>query len=221
MGLTHVLRPVLAQQHIVREGEAASESCLLRSGFMCRYKIVADGSRQIVSVHMAGDMVNMQNSLLGSADHNVQALTECEIALIPGREIVKLAATRPAVALAMWLDTLIDGAIFREWITNLGRRDARARTAHILCEFALRQERVGLGTRSRYDMPLTQEQLGDALGLTAVHVNRTLKALESGGLISRNRRSVTISDWNALRKAADFDPRYLYLELEQGQRDAS
>lgn len=211
--LPHTLKTVRAHEYIVREGARAENSCLLRSGFATRHKIVADGGRQIVSVHMMGDMVNLQNSLLKTADHSVQALTDAEVALIPGTAIVALAATRPAVAIAMWLDTLVDGAIFREWIANVGRRDARARTAHVLCEFALRQEKAGLATRNQYDLPMTQEQLGDALGLTSVHVNRTLKALEAARLIARDKRTVTISDWDALRKVGDFDPSYLFLEL--------
>jgi CRP-like cAMP-binding protein len=213
LALPHTLQTVKAHQYIVREGERAENSCLLRSGFATRHKIVADGARQIVSVHMMGDMVNLQNSLLKTADHSVQALTDAEVAFIPGTAIVALASARPAVAIAMWLDTLIDGAVFREWIANVGRRDAKARTAHVLCEFALRQERAGLGTRSKYDLPMTQEQLGDALGLTSVHVNRTLKALEAARLIARENRTVTIQDWDALRKAGDFDPSYLFLEL--------
>jgi CRP-like cAMP-binding protein len=115
--------------------------------------------------------------------------------------------------MAMWLDTLIDGAIFREWIANVGRRDARAKTAHILCEFALRQEKAGLAKDSKYDLPLTQEQLADAVGLTPVHINRTLKALEASGLIERDRRSLTIADWSALSWVGDFDESYLYLDV--------
>jgi len=218
LALPHSLRKLRAHEHLIREGEPAENSCLLRSGFLCRHKIIGAGQRQIVSVHMAGDMVNMQNSLLKTADHNVQALTEAEVVLISGRAIVALATARPNVAIGMWLDTLIDGSIFREWIANVGRRDARSKTAHILCEFALRPERAGLAARGQYDLPMTQEQLGDALGLTPVHVNRTLKALEQAGLISRKRRSVTISDWDGLRAAGDFDPAYLYLELAEGER---
>jgi CRP-like cAMP-binding protein len=213
--LPHTLKTVKAHEYIVREGGKAENSCLLRSGFASRHKVVADGARQIVSVHMMGDMVNLQNSLLRTADHSVQALTDAEVAFIPGKAIVALAAARPAVAIAMWLDTLVDGAIFREWIANVGRRDAKARTAHVLCEFALRQERAGLATRGKYDLPMTQEQLGDALGLTSVHVNRTLKALEEARLIARDKRTVTISNWEALRKVGDFDPSYLFLELSE------
>ncbi|MDB5691800.1 MAG: Crp/Fnr family transcriptional regulator [Alphaproteobacteria bacterium] len=215
VALPHTLRVMKAHEYIVREGDKAENSCLLRSGFASRHKIVANGSRQIVSVHMMGDMVNLQNSLLKTADHSVQALTDAEVAFIPGKAIVALAAARPAIAIAMWLDTLIDGAVFREWIANVGRRDAKARTAHVLCEFALRQERAGLATRNKYDLPMTQEQLGDALGLTSVHVNRTLKALEEARLIARDKRTVTIADWEALRKVGDFDPSYLFLELSE------
>jgi CRP-like cAMP-binding protein len=217
LALPHTIRALDRHDYIVREGVAAEHSCLLLRGYLSRHKIVASGARQIVSVHMAGDMVNMQNSLLARADHSVQALTDVEVALIPGRAIVALAGARPAVAIAMWLDTLIDGAIFREWIANVGRRDASTRTAHLLCEFGLRQERAGLGTRGRYDLPLTQSDLADALGLTPVHVNRTLKHLEAAGLISRDNRAVTISSWNALRKAGDFDPTYLYIAEERAE----
>jgi CRP-like cAMP-binding protein len=213
LNLPHVLRSVGPHDYVVHEGAIAEHSCLIQSGYLMRHKIVANGARQIVSVHMAGDMANLQNSLLKRADHSVQALTDAELVMIPGSSILALAAARPAVAMAMWLDTLIDGAIFREWIANVGRRDGLSRTAHILCEFAIRQEAVGLSKRGKYDLPLTQEQLADAVGLTPVHVNRTLKALERAGLIERERRSVTIANWDALSKAGDFDPSYLYLDL--------
>ena len=213
LDLPHSLQTVRPHEYIIREGDDATHSCLLRSGFVMRHKTLADGARQIVSVHMAGDMANLQNSLLKLADHSVQAVTEAELVFIPGSAIVALAAARPAIAMAMWLDTLIDGAIFRQWIANVGRRDARARTAHILCEFALRQERSGLAQRGKYDLPLTQEQLADAVGLTPVYVNRMLMALESSGLIERQRRTVTIADWDALTDVADFDPSYLYLDM--------
>jgi CRP-like cAMP-binding protein len=213
LGLPYSMRTARAHEYIIREGDKAEHSCLVLTGFLMRHKVVAHGARQIVSVHMAGDMANLQNSLLGRADHSVQALTDADLVMIPGSAIVALAAARPGVAMAMWLDTLIDGAIFREWIANVGRRSASARLGHILCEFAIRQEAAGLAQRSKYDLPLSQEQLADAAGLTPVHINRTLKALENAGLIERDRRAVTIRDWDALRRAADFDPAYLYLEI--------
>jgi CRP-like cAMP-binding protein len=211
LALPFSTRTVAAREYIIREGDEVDQSCLLQSGFAARHKIVANGARQIVSVHMTGDMVNLQNSLLRLADHSVEALTKAVVSFIPGAAIIDLAAARPAVALAMWMDTLIDGSIFREWVANVGRRDAATRTAHVLCEFGLRQEWSGLGSRGRFELPMTQQELADALGLTPVHVNRTLMALEAADLIHRDRRAVTIADWDRLCAAGDFDPAYLHV----------
>ena len=112
----------------------------------------------------------------------------------------------------MWIDTLIDASIFREWIMNVGRRDARERLAHIFCEFALRLESAGMGSTTGYELPMTQEQLADATGLTAVHVNRTLKAMDAEGLIKRERRFILIPDWEKLRTVAGFSELYLHLD---------
>jgi CRP-like cAMP-binding protein len=111
----------------------------------------------------------------------------------------------------MWHDTLVDGSVFREWIANVGRRDARTRLAHLLCEFALRLEAAGLGEHSKWELPMTQEQLADATGLTPVHVNRTLKTLDADGLIVRNKRAVSVSDWKRLAAAGDFQSGYLHM----------
>ena len=119
--------------YIVRERDQATHSCLMLSGFSIRHKIVAGGFRQIVAIHMKGEMVDLQNSLLGKADHSVQMLTRGEVAMIPREDVIRIAYERPEVGKAMWLDTLVDGSIFREWIANVGRRDARTRIAHVLC----------------------------------------------------------------------------------------
>jgi CRP-like cAMP-binding protein len=199
-------------QFIVRERELATHSCLMLSGYSIRSKLTGDGGRQIVAIHMKGEMVDLQNSLLETADHSVQALTACKVAYIRREEILRLAAERPAVARAMWIDTLVDGSIFREWITNVGRRNARARIAHLLCEFSLRLKLAGLGEDNDYELPMTQEQLADATGLTSVHVNRSMKALEAEGLIDRvNPRAIHIGDWRKLSDAGDFDSNYLHL----------
>jgi len=202
------LRP---QEYIVREGETPQNSCLMLSGFSFRHKVAGSGGRQIFSIHIKGDLADLQNSLLDVADHNLQALTHVEAALIPVEAIQEIAFTRPAVGRAMWYETLVDASIFREWTLNVGRRDARTRTAHMLCEFALRLERAGLGERCNYELPMTQEQLADALGLTSVHVNRTLMSLGEDDLISRAHRSVQINDWHKLAALGDFDPAYLHL----------
>jgi CRP-like cAMP-binding protein len=201
-----------AHQYIVRDGEKPTHSCLLLRGFAYRHKVTGDGGRQIMSIHMKGDVVDLQNSLLRRSDHNVQALTNIEVAYMPVEAVRSLAFDRPNVGRAMWYETLVDASIFREWTLNVGRRDARARTAHLLCEFATRLKVAGLGEQLDYELPMTQDQLADALGLTPVHVNRTLKSLETEGLIERTRRSVRIVDWKTLAAVGDFDPNYLHLE---------
>lgn len=184
--------------------------------FAVRHKIVASGHRQITSIHMRGEIVDLHNSLLGIADHSIQMLTRGEVALIPREEIVRIAYERPDVGQTMWLDTLIDGSITREWVANIGRREARTRIAHLLCEFALRLKVAGLGEQSNYELPMTQEQLGDATGLTPVHVNRTIRALESEGLIQRlNPRSISIGDWRKLADVGDFNSNYLHLREDE------
>ena len=212
LALPHMVRKLAAQQYIVRDGETPTHSCLLLGGFAYRHKVTGEGGRQIMSIHMKGDVVDLQNSLLRRSDHNVQALTNIEVAFIPIEAVQDLAFARPLVGKAMWYETLVDASIFREWTLNVGRRRATARTAHLLCEFAMRLEVAGLGRQLAYELPMTQEQLADALGLTPVHVNRTLKALEAEGLIERTQRSVKIGDWKKLADVGDFDPNYLHLE---------
>jgi CRP-like cAMP-binding protein len=199
-------------RYIVREGSSAENSIIIISGLAYRHKINSDGSRQIVSIHISGDFIDLEGSLLRVADHNVQALTRCELAMVPSAALRALLASHPQIALAMWVDTLIDASIFREWILNVGRRDARERLAHLFCEFARRLEVAGLGSTSGYELPMTQEQLADATGLTAVHVNRTLKAMAEDGLIRRERRFVFIPDWEKLRAVAGFSELYLHLD---------
>ena len=212
LNLPHHTKRIERLGYIAREREKTTHSCLLVSGFAIRHKVVADGARQIVAIHMKGDIVDLQNSFLGVADHSVQVLTDAMIALIPREAIKRLAFERPRVGLAMWFDTLVDGSVFREWIANLGRRDARTRIAHLLCEVSLRLKVAGLGKPTDYELPMTQEQIADCTGLTPVHVNRMLKALEADNLISRrNVRTVTIGDWRKLADAGDFDSNYLHL----------
>jgi CRP-like cAMP-binding protein len=212
MALPFSVKMMERGQFIVRERELATHSCLMLSGYSIRSKLLASGNRQIVSIHMKGEMVDLQNSMLEVADHSVQMLTAGKVAMIPRGEIIRLTLERPTVTQAMWIDTLVDASIFREWIANVGRRDARTRVAHLLCEFAVRLRVAGLGEETHYDLPMTQEQLADATGLTSVHINRTLKALEKEGLIERpNPRAIYIGDWRKLAEIGDFDTNYLHL----------
>ena len=206
--------------HIVRERELTSHSCLMLSGFAIRHKLLAGGARQILAVQMRGELVDLQNSFLGVADHSVQMITEGEVALIPRDAVKALAFDRPNVGMAMWFDTLVDASIFREWIANVGRRDAHTRLAHLLCEFSLRLKVAGLGEATEYELPMTQEQIADCTGLTSVHVNRTLKMMEAEKLITRrSSRTVTIGDWRKLAQAGDFDSTYLHLRHDEPALD--
>lgn len=213
LDLPSTVRRVEPHQYIVREFDRADGACTILSGFAVRHKIVAGGHRQILSIHMRGELVDLQNSLLGRADHSVQMLTAGKVALIPREAIIRLAFERPTVGKALWIDTLVDASIFREWIANVGRRDARTRLAHLLCEFSLRLKVAGIGEHTNYELPMTQDQLADATGLTSVHVNRTLRGLELDGLIERrNPRVIEIGDWRKLADTGDFNSAYLHLQ---------
>ena len=198
------------EAYIVREGQAVAECALLLSGFAFRQKLLRSGSRQIISFHVAGEFVDLQNSLLKVADHNVQSLSRTEVARIPIPAVIALSDERPAVRRAMWSDTLVDASIFREWVVNVGRRDSRTRIAHLLCELALRLTHAGLHNGNTFDLPVTQEQLADATGQTAVHTNRTLQSLRRDRLIQLDAGSLRILDWAGLRAAGDFDELYLH-----------
>jgi CRP-like cAMP-binding protein len=212
LNLPHQTKKLQRHGYIVREREKTTHSCVMLSGYAMRHKIVVNGARQIIAVHFAGDIVDLQNSFLGVADHSVQVLTDSEVAFIPREAVKKLGFERPNVGMAMWHDTLVDGSIFREWIANVGRRDAHTRIAHLLCEFSLRLKVAGLGAETEYELPMTQEQIADCVGLTPVHVNRTLKVLEAENLIVRKSgRGITIGDWKKLAAAGDFDSNYLHL----------
>lgn len=201
-----------AGRYLVREGSPATECILILEGYAFRHKLTVDGERQIVSLHLEGDFVDLPGALLKVADHNVQTLTRCRVARVPARAILSLIDRHPRVGRALWVDTLIDGSIFREWVLNVGRRPAKERIAHLICEIGRRMEVAGIANDKVFALPMTQEQLADATGLTPVHVNRTLKALEVEGLIKRERRYLEVPDWEALRAMSGFNELYLHLD---------
>lgn len=212
LDLTYKVRTVRAQEYIVRESYPAQYCSLLVSGFAIRHKIVGSGRRQIVSILLQGDLIDLHNSMFGTADHNVQMLTRGKIVTIPRGEIRKLMLKRPNIAKAILMQILLDSSILREWMAGIGRRDARTRIAHLLCEFAMRMKAAGLATGMECDLPMSQEQLADATGLTPVYVNRTLKQLGEERLIHRTSpRSITIADWQRLSEAGDFNSGYLHI----------
>ncbi|RYF38033.1 MAG: Crp/Fnr family transcriptional regulator, partial [Cytophagaceae bacterium] len=181
--LPFFVKTLQPSSYIIREQDLTKNCCVLLSGFAFRSKLVGNGGRQILSVHIPGDMLDLQHAFLGVADHSIQMLTTGHVAYVAAGAVQDLAFAFPAIGRAMWLETLVEASIFREWIANIGRRDARTRVAHLLCEIAVRLRSAGLMTGNRYELPMTQEQIGDATGLTPVHVNRTLQALRKDGLI--------------------------------------
>jgi len=195
---------------LVRDGARVTHLSLLIDGFACRLKETRNGVRQIVSVHLPGDALDLQHMFLRHSRHVVQTLSPATVARVSVEDFRALAADRPRIAEALWLDMSIDASIAREWIVNIGRRDALARIAHLLCEYAARRDAAGFGSPEHFELPMTQEQIGDATGLTSVHVNRKLHDLEEIGAISRDRRDLHIRDWPRLMRIGDFDPAYLH-----------
>ena len=213
--LTYTMRTLQPPAYLVREGEPPRSVCsFVVAGFAYRQKLTAEGSRQIVALQLPGDFLDLQHLFLDIADHNVQALTQLQVADVSRDALQEIVLNHPAVGRAMWIDELISASMYREWVLNIGRRSARARIAHILCEFAVRMRAAHIGDDGDYgyDLPMTQEQLGDAVGLTSVHVNRTLKGLVGDGLIRFDRRRLSILDWDRIRQVGEFSSLYLHLD---------
>jgi len=204
------VRHLDAGAYLVREGDAVHHCCALLSGFAYRHRMTGTGTRQILAFQMKGDLLDLPNSMVDCADHGIQMLTAGHVASIPREAISHLADTHPAVARALWRDTLVDASIAREWMMNIGRRSARERVAHLLCEMACREEAAEISEGPIYHMPMTQEQLADATGLTAVHVNRTLQRLRADKLIKLGRADLTVLSRKRLESTADFTRGYLH-----------
>jgi len=213
-GLPATLQTVDGREDIVREGDRPEVSRLLLEGFAVRYKLVSTGERQITAIHVRGDFVDLQSLLLRKMDHSVASLSPCKLALIPHQALQEVTERFPHLTRMLWLNTLIDGAIHREWLVAMGRRSAVGHTAHILCELYLRLKVVDATDGNAFQLPITQQELSDTLGLSAVHVNRVLQELRNDGLITWRGSTVTIEDWSGLSSLADFDPTYLNLQQD-------
>jgi len=211
-GLPQKLVQTAARARIVEEGEKPTHCCTVVEGIVYRSKLAASGRRQIISFHVPGDMVDLHTVLFKIADHTIETVRNSAVVLIPHIAILKTAEEYPALARAFWYDTLLDASIQREALLNNGRRDARARTAHLFCELAVRLKRVGLVDGGSFELPLTQTDIADALGITPIHTNRVMAKFRNDGLIAFGGRSVTIFDWKALVAIGEFDATYLHLE---------
>ena len=201
-----------AHREIVAEGERGDHCWIVTKGLLSRYRSLRNGGRQIVSFHIAGDAVSLPASLLQVADHTIRSHGVASVVRVAARDLLQVASDFPELARAFWFDTLVDGAIFAEWIVNVGRRDARERVGHLLLELAYRLNAVGLGDAKTFALPVTQTDLADATGLSPVHVNRSLRALREQGLISMVGRTVTIEKYDALARETDFSEVYLHPE---------
>lgn len=199
-----------ARCDIISEGDRPDHVNLMIEGWACRYKVLNDGSRQITAFLLPGDFCDTHITLFDQMDHSIAAVTDCRVALIP-RSRMREISERPRIARGLWWASLVDEAVLRAWIVNMGRRDAFERVGHLICELYARLSNVGLTHDGVFELPLTQEELGDTLGLTTVHINRTLRRLREGGLITLRQQQIVLLDVAKLQRTVGFDPNYLHL----------
>lgn len=204
-------RMVAAGVDIVVEHAYASHSILLMEGFTARYSSLSDGRRQITEINVSGDFVDLHSLLMKQMDHGVVTLTDCVIAHAPHARLRKVTEEHPHLTRLLWLDTIIDAAVHRQWLVAMGRRSGLAHLAHLLCELHLRLKAVERTDGWAFDLPLTQAALGDTLGLSTVHVNRLIAELRREQLVRWTQTRVEILDWDRLAEVAEFDPTYLRL----------
>jgi CRP-like cAMP-binding protein len=206
---------IKADQDVVREGDRPSRMFFIINGMTCTYKIAAGGRRQIVTFHMQGDAPDLQSVHLTTLDVSIATITPATLGFVEHEAILDLCQLYPRLSAGFWRHTLIDAAIFREWMTSIGQRQAPSRIAHLLCELFLRAQAVGLVDDDAMAFPITQIEIGDALGLSSVHVNRSLQELRNKKLISLRDSELRILNWEGLQAAGDFSPNYLHMKEQE------
>ena len=207
-----------ARRDLVRPGETVDHAILVVEGTLARFDLMANGSRQITALYIPGDMCDLYSVVAPQTGWGIAALGTSTVLNVPHRDLRALAADHANMAFAFWRDTTLDASILSKWVANIGRKNSRARLAHLLCEMMIRMEQVGLCQRQTYMLDLTQEQMADAVGLTPVHVNRTLQALRNEGLISLKGRQVEILAWDRLAAEAEFEPAFLLPRVKEDDR---
>lgn len=205
-------RAVRPDQFLIRAGQDLNQSILLLDGWLVRSKDLESGERQILEVHLPGDFADLHGFTLKRLDHDVVSISECVIALVPHERLLELTEQQPHLTRIYWLLTNIDAAIAREQALSLGRRSAISRMAHLFCELHLRLGIVGKTDGDTFEFPLTQRELSECLGLTVVHVNRTLQELRRRNVVESENRRISIIDRPTLESIAEFDPAYLQLD---------
>jgi CRP-like cAMP-binding protein len=203
------IRLVGLRQDIVSDGSQPTDISLISDGFACRYKVLDDGRRQILAFLIPGDICDLRALLLRRIDFGVAALSACQITVIPHQRLFDILEKHPRLALTLWANTMVDAAIYRQWLTNVGRHSAHERIAHLLCEMCHRLHAVGFVEKGRFKLPVTQTDIGDATGLSTVHVNRVIQDLRSDQLITIHSNIVVVLDWERLKTVGEFDPSYL------------
>jgi CRP-like cAMP-binding protein len=207
------IREIPSDKTIIRAGQEIHASTLLIEGLLCRYKDLRDGSRQIMELHVPGDFADLHSFTLKRLDHNVMALTPCRLAMVPHERLIEISRDHPHLTRLFWFSTNLDASIHREWMLSLGRRNALSRVAHFFCELRVRFGLIGLADEEGYALDLTQTDLAECLGLTPVHINRTLRELRERGLVEFRNARVRILERPGLERVAEFDPSYLHLEF--------
>lgn len=210
--LPHRMEKLPAHTDLVLEGSRPTESCLILSGMAARYNLVSDGRRQISAVHVAGDFVDLHSFMLESMDHSVTALSNVSVAYVPHSALLQITKSQPHLTRLFWLLTLVDAATHRQWLTAAGRLAPTAQLARFLSEVLKRMEAVGLVEDLRFDLPMNQATLADALGLSTIHVHRTVQDIRRRGLVSWAGTTVTVLDRAGLERLGEFDPSYLNLD---------
>jgi CRP-like cAMP-binding protein len=210
-GTTSRIKEFRPNEDIVREGETMEFSCLLLEGWTSRNKTLANGRHAITALHVMGDFVDLHSLLLRPMDQTVTAITPCRMALVPHESLREITRHHPHLARMLWLSTLIDAAIHRQWLFAMGQLSSAGQLAHLICELYLRLQSVGQARDLSFTFPITQVLLADVLGISPVHVNRTVQELRRENLITWTGMLIRIEDWDRLSRSADFDPAYLNL----------
>ncbi len=208
-------REVPPRHDLIREGDPPGPLFVMLDGWACRYKILPEGTRQITAFLMPGDCCDVHASVLDAMDHSIATITPALVAPIPRAAFDRMLEDRPALLRAFWHMQLVDEGVLRAWIVSMGRRDSVQRVAHLMCELYVRANNIGLIADQHFELPLTQTVLGDALGLTPIHVNRVLRRLREDGVMRLQRGSLLIEDIARLAAVAGFDDNYLHRRLRR------
>jgi CRP-like cAMP-binding protein len=208
-GLRAHVTQVGRNRTLVSPGTTVTHAILVADGLVARFDMMRNGLRQITALHLPGDMCDLHSVVIPRAGWGIASLIPSTVVHVPHGDLRSLANTHPRLSLAFWADVTLDASVLAKWLANLGRKEATSRLAHMLCEMGLRSETAGAGTRTAYRLNLTQEQIGEVVGLTGVHVNRTLRHLRELGLVVRTGPDISILDWNGLAATAEFSPDFL------------